>query len=414
MERAVSSFLFHGGRFLNPRLDDLQEGVEVLVTDGVVREVSDAPIRSADAQRVDLKGRTLMPGLIDAHAHITAVEVNFGLMADMPLTLLAAKSSVMSRAMVMRGFTTIRDAGGADWGLKAAIEQGHFLGPRMFISGAPISQTGGHGDFRKRTQHDHSCSCCSALSFILRVADGVPEVAKAVRDELRKGADQIKIMISGGVSSLLDPLESQQFRIDEIEAAVDETRRWGTYVLAHGYTAPAIERAVRAGVRSIEHGNLIDAPTARVMAEHEAYVVPTLVTYDSLRRHGAEYGMSSVSLEKNAKVLDAGKRSLEIYRDAGVKVGFGTDLIGILQRDQSLEFLIRAEILPPQEIIRSATLVNAEIIRQEGRLGELVPGAHADLLVVDGDPYRDLTVLQDDGARMPAIMLGGRFIKNEL
>lgn len=410
----MSSFLFHGGRFLNPRLDELQEGIEVLVTDGAVREVSDTPIRSAEAHRIDLRGRTLMPGLIDAHAHITAAEVVYGLMADMPLTLLSAKASVSARAMVMRGFTTIRDAGGADWGLKSAIEQGLFLGPRMFISGAPISQTGGHGDFRKRTQHDHSCSCCSALSFVLRVADGVPEVAKAVRDELRKGADQIKIMISGGVSSLLDPLESLQFRTDEIEAAVDEARRWGTYVLAHGYTAPAIERAVRVGVRSIEHGNLIDEPTARVMAEHGAYVVPTLVTYDSLRRSGAEFGMSRVSLDKNDRVLDAGKRSLEIYRSAGVKMGFGTDLIGVLQRDQSLEFLIRAEVLSPQEIIRSATLVNAELLRQEGRLGELVSGAHADLLVVDGDPYRDLSVLQNDGARIPAIMLGGRFIKNEL
>ena len=313
----------------------------------MIREVSETPIQSAHAHRIDLRGRTLMPGLIDAHAHITAAEAVYGLMADMPLTLLSAKASVSARSMVLRGFTTIRDAGGADWGLKSAIDQGIFLGPRMFISGAPISQTGGHGDFRRRTQHDHSCSCCNALSFVLRVADGVPEVAKAVRDELRKGADQIKIMISGGVSSLLDPLESLQFRVDEIEAAVDEARRWGTYVLAHGYTAG--HRASRgAGVRSIEHGNLIDEPTARVMVEHGAYVVPTLVTYDSLRRNGADYGMSHVSLDKSARVLDAGKRSLEIYRSAGVKMGFGTDLIGVMQKDQSLEFLIRAEVLTPR------------------------------------------------------------------
>ncbi|NNC00707.1 amidohydrolase family protein, partial [Corallococcus exiguus] len=161
-------------------------------------------------------------------------------------------------------------------------------------------------------------------------------------------------------------------------------------------------------------GNLIDEPTARVMVEHGAFVVPTLVTYDSLRRNGADYGMSRVSLDKNDRVLDAGKRSLEIYRSAGVKMGFGTDLIGVMQKDQSLEFLIRAEVLSPQEIIRSATLVNAEILRRERLLGEIVPGSHADLLVVDGDPYRDLSVLQNEGARIPAIMLGGRFIKNEL
>ena len=336
-------------------------------------------------------------------------------MADMPLTLLSAKASVSARSMVLRGYTTIRDAGGADWGLKSAIDQGIFLGPRMFISGAPISQTGGHGDFRRRTQHDHTCSCCNALSFVLRVADGVPEVAKAVRDELREAADQIKIMISGGVSSLLDPLESLQFRVDEIEAAVDEARRWGTYVLAHGYTAPAIERAVRAGVRSIEHGNLIDEPTARVMVEHGAYVVPTLVTYDSSRRNGADYGMSQVSLDKNARVLDAGKRSLEDQPVDRCEDGLRhRPHRRHAERPVARIRSIRAEVLSPQDIIRSATLVNAEILRREGLLGEIVPGAHADLLVVDGDPYRDLTVFQNDGARIPAIMLGGRFIKNEL
>ena len=202
--------------------------------------------------------------------------------------------------------------------------------------------------------------------------------------------------------------------MDEIEAAVEEATRWGTYVCAHAYAAEAIRRAVTAGVRTIEHGNLIDEPTARLMAEKQAYLVPTLVAYDALRRRGADYGLSAYSLQKNEIVLNAGLKSIEIARAAGVQIGFGSDLLGQLQNDHCREFLIRSEVMQPFEIIRSATLVNAEIVRQSGKLGEVVAGAFADLLVVDGDPSRDLGVLQDDGAHIPAIMKGGRFVKNAL
>jgi imidazolonepropionase-like amidohydrolase len=239
-------------------------------------------------------------------------------------------------------------------------------------------------------------------------------VVKATRDELRKGADHIKIMVSGGVASQADPLESLQYRIDEIEAAVDEATRWGSYVCAHAYSAKAIERAVRAGVRTIEHGNLVDTPTARLMAERGAYLVPTLVAYDALKRRGPDYGLSSYSLAKNEIVLEAGLRSLEICRAAGVKIGFGSDLLGQLQTDHCVEFTLRSGMMSPQEIIRSATLVNAEIVRQVGKLGELVPGAFADLLVVDGDPYRDLGVFRSDGGRLDAIMANGAFVRNRM
>lgn len=410
----MTSYLFSGGRLLDPRRDELVEGAEVLVEGGSVKEVSDRPIKAASAQRIDLGGKTLMPGLIDAHIHLVLTEVNLHRLSDVPLTLLAAKGSAAMQAMLMRGFTTLRDTGGADWGMKAAAEQGLFQGPRLFISGQPISQTGGHGDFRLRTQTQVFCACCSGLNWVARIADGVPEMIKAVRDELRKGADQIKIMVSGGVASQADPLESLQFRTDEIEAAVDEAQRWGTYVCAHAYSAKAIERAVRAGVRTIEHGNLIDVPTAKLMAEKGAYIVPTLVAYDALKRRGPDYGLSSYSLQKNELVLEAGLRSLELCRAAGVKIGFGSDLLGQLQNDHCDEFLIRARAMRPQDIIRSATLTNAEIVRQEGKLGELIAGAHADLLVVDGDPYRDLSVFQPKEDRIAAIMLAGSFCKNRL
>jgi imidazolonepropionase-like amidohydrolase len=413
-EAHMGSYLFTGGRFLDPRRDELIDGIEVLVEDNLVKEVSDRPITTAAAQRIDIGTRTLMPGLIDAHIHLVLTEVNLQMLADVPLTLLAAKGSVAMRAMLERGFTTLRDTGGADWGLKAAVEQGLFVGPRLFIAGQPLSQTGGHGDFRKRTQTHTFCACCSGLTWASRVADGVPDVIKAARDELRKGADHIKLMVSGGVASQLDPLESLQYRVDEIEAAVEEATRWGTYVCAHAYSPEAIARAVRAGVRTIEHGNLIDVPTAALMAEREAFLVPTLVTYDAMRRRGRDYGLSPYSLAKNEVVLEAGMRSLEIARNAGVKIGFGSDLLGQLQDDHCGEFMLRGEAMSAPEVIRSATLVNAEIVRQAGKLGELVPGAFADLLVVDGNPYQDLGVFRSDGGRLDGIMADGRFVRNRL
>jgi imidazolonepropionase-like amidohydrolase len=410
----VTSYLFSGGRFLDPRKDELQDGISVLVADGAVKEVSEHSISSPTALRIDLRGRTLMPGLIDAHIHVVLTEVNLRLLADVPLTLLAAKGSVAMRAMLHRGFTTLRDTGGADYGIKAAVELGLFEGPRLFIAGQPLSQTGGHADHRLRTQDREFCACCSGLSWTARIADGLAEVIKASRDELRKGADHIKLMVSGGVASPADPLESLQYRMDEIEAAVEEATRWGSYVCAHAYSAKAIERAVMAGVRTIEHGNLIDAPTAALMAARGAYLVPTLVAYDALKRRGADYGLSSYSLAKNEQVLHAGLRSLELACAAGVKIGFGSDLLGQLQNDHCNEFVLRREVMSARDIVRSATLVNAEIVRQAGKLGELLPGAHADLLVVDGDPYRDLSVLLGDGRNIPAIMLAGRIVKNQL
>ena len=389
----MSGFLFHGGKFLDPRQDSLLDNIEVLIEGETVKEVSDRPIASTSATRIDLAGRTLMPGLIDAHAHVYLTEVDFHRLADVPLTLLALKAADAMRAMLRRGFTTVRDVAGGDWGIKTASETGLIEGPRLFVAGKAISQTGGHADFRRRTEDGPGCACCSGLNHSSRIADGVDAVILAVRDELRKGADLIKIMVSGGVSSQADPLESTQFRLDEIAAACEVAGHWGSYVAAHAYTAEAIKRAVSQGVRTIEHGNLLDEAAAKLMAERGAFLVPTLVAYDALKRRGADYGLSAYSLAKNEIVLEAGLRSVELAKRAGVAIGFGTDLLGQLQTDQSREFLIRSEIETPIVVLRAATLVNARIVRQEGKLGEIVPGAFADLLVVEGDPTRDIAVL---------------------
>jgi imidazolonepropionase-like amidohydrolase len=389
----MTGVIFHGGRLLDPRQDGLLDGLEVYIDSGRVLEVSDREIKCLSAQRVDLRGKTLMPGLIDAHAHVYISEVDFQRLAAVPPTLLALQGAHMMREMLKRGFTTVRDVAGGDWGIKTASEIGIIDGPRLFVAGRAISQTGGHGDFRLRTEDGPGCPCCSGLTQISRLADGVDAITHAARDELRKGADHIKIMVSGGVSSQSDPLESTQLRLEEIAAACEVAKSWGTYVAAHAYTESAVDRAISQGVRTIEHGNLITAKTAKSMAQHGAFLVPTLVAYDALKRRGKQFGLSEVSLSKNEVVLDAGLRSVELAQEAGVEIGFGTDLLGQLQDDQSREFLIRGQVQRPIDVIRSATLVNAKIVLHEGRLGELVPGAFADFLIVQGDPTKDLSVL---------------------
>ena len=417
MSRAMAEqiVLFRNGAFVDGTSSDPKGPVDVLVEGNIIREVSDTRITADGAQTFDLKGRTIMPGLIDCHAHPTLTDMRVMSLEEIPQTLNAIQATVVMRGMLDRGFTTIRDAAGSDWGLKEAVASRSIPGPRLFISGKALSQTGGHGDFRRRTDSTMMpCSCSHALHMTSRVADGVDEIIHAVRDEMRKGADQIKVMVSGGVSSPNDPLEGCQYSAEELRAAVDEAARWGTYVLAHAYTPEAISHAVHCGARTIEHANLIDKGAAESVAAAGAYVVPTLVTYNALDELGEKLGLSQAMLEKLAVVRRAGMNSLEICRAAGVKMGFGTDLLGITHDCQSREFLLRAEVEKPHEVIASATRVNAEIVRREGKLGVIAPGALADILVVDGNPLADLQLLQGQGQHLLAIMKDGHFHKNRL
>jgi imidazolonepropionase-like amidohydrolase len=410
----MSLVLFRNAKLLDPTKADLQDGVSVLVEGARIREVSPRPIRVSGAAVVDAGGRTLMPGLIDCHVHVFLPEVNLRALEAVPLTLLTARAAPLMRAMLDRGFTTVRDTGGADWGIREAVERGHLVGPRLFIAGRAIGQTSGHSDSRRRTDPGGTCPTANAMVFTSAIADGVTEVRKAVREQLRQGADHIKIMVSGGVASPYDPLDSLQYTTDEIRAAVEEAAAFRRYVCAHAYPANAVARAVECGVRVIEHGNLIDAPTAKLMARKEAFLVPTLVAYDAINRHAAEFGMGPDSLAKNKRVLEAGLRSLELAKRAGVRMAYGSDLLGQLQPDQSKEFLLRGEALTPREIIHSATIVGAELLGRAGELGVVAPGALADLLLVDGNPLRDLAVFQEQGARIPVVMQGGRFHRNRL
>ncbi|WP_075220357.1 metal-dependent hydrolase family protein [Acuticoccus yangtzensis] len=407
-------FLFKNLKLLDPAFDEPREGYEVLVEGEKIREVSDTPIKASGATVVDCGGRTLMPGLIDCHVHCMHDEVYMRRMEEVPLTLAAARGAKRIKSMIDRGFTTVRDTGGTDWGMKTAIEKGLIPGPRLFIAGRSIGPTGGHSDGRGRTNPGFACPCCNTAAYLRIVCDGEDEVRKVVREQMRQGCDQVKIMASGGVASPNDPLDSLQFSIEEIEAAVEEAEAFGRYVCAHAYSPEAITRAVGHGVRTIEHGNLIDEAAAKLMAEKGAYLVANLVAYVAMKERAASFGMPESMLEKNDMVLEGGYKSLEICEAAGVKVAYGSDLLGALLEDQSREFSIRAEVQKPITVIRAATTIAAEVVRRPGRLGTVAADAWADLILVDGDPTKDITLLEGQGKNMPVIMKGGAFYKNAL
>src|SRR5262245_18981986 len=223
----MPQYLFRNVQLLDPSHDRLLGGHEVLVEGGVIREVSDRPIKAGVATVIDGGGRALMPGLIDCHVHVYLSEVNIRNLEHIPLTLMTARAAVLMHGMIDRGFTTVRDTGGAEWGIKAAVDGGLSPGRRLFISGRAIGPTGGHSDPRRRTDGEAPCRCCNAMVFTLDLADGADNVRRAVREQMRQGADQIKIMISGGVASPYDPLDSLQYSLGEVSAAVEEARAFG-------------------------------------------------------------------------------------------------------------------------------------------------------------------------------------------
>jgi imidazolonepropionase-like amidohydrolase len=408
------AYHFKNFEMLDPDAGELRGGHELIVEGGVIREVSARPIKMTDASVVDCGGRTVMPGLIDSHVHVVLSDVVLRNLESVPLTLMTARAADLMHRMLDRGFTSVRDTGGADWGLKEATDKGLLPGPRLFIAGRAIGPTGGHSDGRRRTDFGVRCQCCNALSFSMGIADGISEVRRAVREEMRQGCDQVKIMMSGGVASPYDPLDSLQFSEGEVKAAVEEARAFGRYVCAHAYTPEAITRAAISGVRTIEHGNLIDDASAKLMADKGMFLVANLVTYFEMKRRAAEYGMSAEMLAKNDLVIDGALKSLEICKRHGIPVAYGTDLLGQLQMAQSEEFTLRARVLSPAEIIRSATTIGAQVVRMEGKLGCLKAGAFADLLVVDGNPLKDLALLGDQGKHLSLIMKAGVLHKNRL
>lgn len=410
----TQAIIFENARLLDGTSPEGEHDRFVRVEGGLIREVSDRPIADGGARRIDLKGRTLMPGLIDCHVHVIASSANFGQNALLPDALVALQAVKLMGEMLHRGFTTVRDVGGATHALVEAQEQGLYVGPRLVICGKALSQTGGHADFRGRYDNRRPDYQTHQLGSLGRVCDGVEACRAAARDEIRQGAQFVKIMANGGIASPTDPIAFLGFSDAEITAIVEEARNAQTYVAAHLYTDEGIARAVKLGVHSVEHANLIQAPTARLMQERGAIACPTLVTYEALKDEGASYGLPPSSVAKIDDVRLRGLESLEIMREAGVTMAYGTDLLGAMHRHQSEEFVIRGRVLPAIEVIRSATVNAAELIGMPGKIGVIAPDAYADLIVVDGDPLADLSLLTGQGGHLPIIVKNGDFIKNEL
>jgi imidazolonepropionase-like amidohydrolase len=323
-----------------------------------------------------------------------------------PPSYITAQARHVLEGMLDRGFTTVRDAAGADYGVQLAIERGFLRGPRLFFAGAPLSQTGGHADIRPRGVQEFICTC-AGLGLFPALADGVPEVRRAVREQLRSGANQIKIMAGGGVASPTDPIDGTQYSLEELTAACEEATAANTYVMAHAYSPRSITRAVQCGVRSIEHGNLLDEDSAKVMKTHGAYLVPTLATYAVLGEEGKRLMWSPEQLVKLDRVKDAGTQAIAIAKAHGVPIAFGTDLLGAMHPQQSIEWRLRSGVQTAVEILQSATSVAAKLLNQEGKLGVIAPGAHADLVVVNADPTKDISVMCDPATALAGVMKAG-------
>jgi imidazolonepropionase-like amidohydrolase len=410
----VPRILLQNACVLDAEAEQLLPDRSVLIEDEHIVEVTDAqtlPDGGVD-RSIDVHGRTLMPGLIDCHVHVTAVSADLALQSEWSPLYVGARAATIMREMLERGFTTVRDAAGGDFGLARAVEEGAIAGPRLIFGGRALSQTGGHGDTRGRGRNAQEQGYSYTSMSV--VCDGVTEVRRAVRDEIKRGAHHIKLMLSGGVASPTDRVDSTQFSTDEIRAAVEEAEAANLYVMGHAYTARAIKRGLECGVRSIEHGNLMDSTIPPLFLAHSAFYVPTLVTYSALAEHGRQYGLPPASHAKVYDVLDAGLRALEMADRAGVPIVYGTDLLGPMHRFQSREFTIRSEVQSPSNIIRAATTSAARLLRLEGKVGVVAPGAYADLLVIDGNPLDNISLLAEPERSILMIMKGGRIQRDVL
>jgi imidazolonepropionase-like amidohydrolase len=381
---------------------------DVVSTDGKISSVGPDAEAPAAAHEVDGTGKFLIPGLIDCHVHVVASSADFRSLTYTPASYVYAQTARIMGEMLRRGFTTVRDLSGADFGLAMAQQEGLLDGPKLHFCGHALSQTGGHGDMRLPGEdHDPNGRGCCGIG---RVADGVDAVRAAARDELRKGAHHIKIMASGGVSSPTDRIDSTQYSMEEMRAAVEEAEAANRYVAAHAYTARAINRALEAGVRSIEHGNLLDDESLRLFLEKDAFLVPTLVTYWALKEEGRSFGLTEDMWAKVDSVLTSGLEAIARAHEAGVKMAYGTDLLGGMHRHQNEQFRLLGKVQPAIDAIRSATTTAAQLLGREGQLGVVAAGADADMLVLSADPLADIAVLADIADHLDVVIQNGNVV----
>jgi imidazolonepropionase-like amidohydrolase len=388
----------------------------LIVAEGAIQELAGPQAKAPDgAQVVDLKGKCLMPGLIDAHIHAGNVEIRTPLTAQLPAAVYVLKACRNLETDLELGYTTVRDGAGLDPSFRAAIDQGLIKGPRLFLSISPLSQSGasslrGFGPDVPQPRNP--------IGIYPEICDGPDQVRAAARRALGRGADHIKVFADGEVlaSQAADRAVPGQwkFSVEELRAAVDVAEAAGTYVMAHVYGPRAIRNCLEAGVRSIEHGNLLDEETARLMAERGAYFVPTLTVYDLLAAHGREWGLDDHSMAKLAMVGKQGRHALELAHRAGVKIASGADIVGPAQDLKGRELAIKAEVLGAMGAIRATTKTNAELLNVSDRLGTVEAGKWADLIVVSRNPLDDITLFEDGRKNVLLVMKGGRIFKDIL
>lgn len=420
MAQEPAATLYENVRIFDGHSDELSPPSNVLVRGNLIETISTEPITAADAEVIEGAGRTLMPGLIDAHWHTMLVGTTpeRGLNDDVGYTTLVAMTE--AEATLMRGFTTVRDMGGASFSLKRAIDEGRIVGPRIYPSGAILTVTSGHGDFRSLRELPRRAGQLSRMEELgmAMVTDSPDEVRMRTREQLMLGASQIKLTAGGGVASPFSPIDVSTFTLEELRAAVEAAENWGTYVAVHAYTSPAIQRAIEAGVKVIEHGHLMDEPTAQLMAEKGIWL--STQPFDESFEEGTP--LSDDSRIRLRKVITGTDQLFGFVKKYGIKTAFGTDILFSpqLAKTQGHILTLMQRWFTPAEILRMATATNGELLLltgprnpYPGTIGVVEEGAMADLLLVDGDPLADINLVANSD-NFVVIMKDGKVYKNTL
>ncbi|KAG0680120.1 hypothetical protein C6P40_001753 [Pichia californica] len=387
------------------------DNLTVLTKNGYIEDLVEGnSYNNSEYKTIDCSGKYLCPGLFDFHVHITAVqgETDLHSTVRMPQNTMLLRVAAASRATLERGFTTIRDCGGMEHYIADAIEDNIIIGPRAFFCGKAMGQTGGHADNRPRNLPGIAFETCEChLGKIGAVADGVDGCMKMAREFFRRGASFIKIMSGGGIATPADEIEHVQYTEEEIKAIVKVADNVNSYVTAHAYTTKAIKRCIECGVKGIEHGNMIDDECAKLMVENDCFICPTLVTYKVLGSDQFSTFLPPDAKIKNSVVLQAGLQSLITIKKHGIKMCYGSDLLGSLAGYETNEFSIRSKILNSLEILQSATITPASIMKVEKLIGQIGKGFYADILVLTKNPLDDITVLDKPEENLLTVMKNG-------